>query len=141
MSYAEIDQLQKIWDLHNVSLTPVLTDFLTDNIYFPLVKCTINNEPFNIYVDNEYDDLQLRSNLLSFCMVLRSLENYALSADYLQWCNEHALVVNNHKNRDYYMSLGGVYRRVQESIGTIDSCISDFDFELNAGAAQYLRNA
>jgi hypothetical protein len=37
------------------------------------------------------------------------------------------------------MELGRIYTSIEKILGTIDSCISDYDFELNANAAQELR--
>ena len=42
--------------------------------------------------------------------------------------------------RTYHMDLGRIYREIEQLIGTVDSQISDLDFQLNAGAAQRLRN-
>ena len=41
--------------------------------------------------------------------------------------------------RAYHMGLGDIVKQIGKWIDPIDSFVSDFDFELNAGAAQELR--
>ncbi|MDC0257801.1 hypothetical protein OAK35_03550 [Crocinitomicaceae bacterium] len=41
--------------------------------------------------------------------------------------------------REHHLELGAIYSAIEKQLGTINSYISDYDFELNGGAAQVLR--
>ena len=72
-------------------------------------------------------------------MILRELEEYEEEEDILRWCKVKGLHAGNTDILEYYRGLSTVYTEVQKILGTIDSYISYYDFEMNAGAAQELR--
>ena len=72
-------------------------------------------------------------------MILRSLESYTDAENYSVWARHHNFDAADTDVRHHYLNLGKHYEAIQKLIGPIDSQISDFDFELNAGAAQFLR--
>lgn len=102
---------------------------------------TINNTLFTVYLDDEYDDVSLNNSALLVLLALRSLEHIQDTTDYLQWCNQLFLDPDAPELLEYYKAAT---RFCEQLIilfdgGKIESFISDLDFELNAGAAQYLR--
>lgn len=137
--YPEIEILEQLYGKHNISVTPVQEDYLDDDKTYPAVNLHIGNHRFVVYIDNEYSDLEKNNPLLSLCLVLRAFDAYAYAEDYLQWCTHHGLNASDEKIRDYHMSLRNTSAEVYTLLGYMECPVSDFDFELNAGAAQHLR--
>lgn len=136
----EIIALQKLFKDYNIVITVLPDFFISNNTLHPAVQLSLNNQVFKFFIDDEYNDIQYNNKLLLLCLVLRELENYQNSDDYLTWCSERFLDSSITTVREYHMSLRTTYNTIQRIIGTIDSQISDYDFQLNAGAAQELRS-
>lgn len=92
-------------------------------------------------VDDEYKDFELNKPAMNLCLVLRELEAYQEEEDILKWCNLKGLTPGTVGVLSYYKGLATIHKVVNEILGTIDPQISDFDFGLNAGAAQALRRS
>ena len=138
-NYPEIQALKTLFTNYKVSIKVSDIDFLAGKKNYPAVDLFLAGRPLRLYVEDEYQDLQLNNPTLAFCLVLRELENYQEEEDYLTWCSAQLLDPVNPQVRAYYMDLGNIYRTVEKILGTIDSQISDYDFGLNAGAVQELR--
>ena len=136
--YPELLRLLELYRKLNPEISPVEGEFL-EKEYYPLVHFTLKRTTYSIYIDDEFGDRDLESPLMNLCLVLRALENYLDAEDYLVWCTQHGIDSSSTLAREYHMGLGNVVRDIQKWIDPIDSYISDFDFELNAGAAQFLR--
>lgn len=55
----------------------------------------------------------------------------------IPWRTLHSgLDSKNSEVRWYHMDLGIIYQEIEKVFGSIDSFVSDLDFQLNAGAAQ-----
>lgn len=138
-TYPEIDRLKTLWLKHAVKTKTDRGQLLQGKSYYPKVQFTLGGQNFELFVDDEYDDLERNTPLLSFCLILRELEGYAYTPDYEVWCQERSLDPNAEDAYQAFKQLEKVYGKVKSILGKIDSQISDFDFELNAGAAQALR--
>lgn len=131
--------LQNLYSNHKMSFAPakVHPNFrATENVW---IEFTVDGNSTVLLVDDEFKDFKLNNPVLNLCLVLRELETYAEEEDILKWSNFKGLSVSNHLVVAYYKGLSEHYRTIESIIGLIDSQISDFDFELNAGAAQALR--
>ena len=137
--YKEIDALNNIYIKHKVEIRFSTTGFLADNKDYHSVEFKAGGKLFNFYVEDEYDDIRYNYPLLNLCLVLRELEYYIDTDDYLIWCNERSLDVKNIDIQAHYKNLGSIYREVENIIGKIDSQISDWDFEMGSGASWELR--
>lgn len=138
--FPEIQALKAIYTKHQVSIKVADDDFLAGHQDHPAVDVSLEGQSFRLFVDDEYQDVQINNPILTFCLILRELEHYQEEEDYLKWCTTQFLEPANQQVRAYYMQLGKVYHAVEKIIGEIDSQISNYDFGLNAGAAQALRN-
>ena len=138
-TYSEIITLKELIEQHHIVIREVKGDFLGEVQHYPAVIITLRQKSFKIYIDNEYGDLQLQNPILSLYLVLRELEIYAEEKDFHAWCLSQSVNSKNVKIINYYTQLGGIYNEIKQILGTIDSQISNFDFELNAGAIQELR--
>jgi hypothetical protein len=139
MKYMVINELAAFCSDHNAQVIPLEGSYLAGDTSFPEVYFNIADQEFRFYVDDEFDDLKVGSDLLSVCVALRALESYDYAEDYLVWCTQHNFDGADMKVRDHFQNLGEVVGWFGKKGIKVFSFISDFDFELNAGPAQYLR--
>ncbi len=105
------------------------------------VNFKIGPNEMTVLIDDEFNDLKLNNPLLNVILTLRELAIIDDSEDYLQWikwCNEDA---SNSKLLDYYKTICVQLQTIKTYFpnGEIDYYVSDLEFQLNAGAVQYLR--
>ncbi len=138
-NFPEITELQVLVTTFQMSVKTITGEFLGEKEYFPKIRLTIKGRVFSFYADDEYNDLTIPNPALSVCVALRSLEDYKHAEDYLVWCTQHNFDTASTAVRNHFQHLGEVYSQVHKILGEVDSKISDYDFELNTGAAQQLR--
>lgn len=137
--YPEIVSLQNLIKDHSIQISMDSDTNLSSRTNYPQVTFQLQEHSFTFYVDDEYDDFLISNPPLDLCVVLRELEDYAYAEDYLVWCTSKSLQASNSQVRDQHMKLRSIYAEVEAIVGEINSHVSDYDFELNAGAAQALR--
>ncbi|MCE7992506.1 MAG: hypothetical protein HEP71_11015 [Roseivirga sp.] len=138
-SYPEIEALNEIFIKHKVEIRFSTTDLLAGAKDYCAVNFKLEGKTFNFYVEDEYADIRYNYPLLNLCLVLRELEWFAQSDDYLEWSRDHHLDPDNKDVLAHFKNLGTVYTEVEEIIGEINSQISDWDFEMGSGASWELR--
>lgn len=137
--YPEIDALNKIAIQHLVEIRFSTTVFLAGNKDYRAVALKLGGKVFEFFVEDEREDILFNYPTLNLCLVLRELEHYGESDDYLIWSKEHYLDPKNEDVLAHFKNLGIVYSEVEKIIGKIDSQISDWDFEMGSGASWELR--
>lgn len=137
--YPEIAALNKIYITHKVEIRFSTTDFLAGNKDYPGVEFKLGGKEFNFYADDEKGDKEFNYPLLNLCLVLRELENYAESTDYLIWSKENYFNPKNEAVLAHFRNLGTIYGEVEKIMGKIESHVSDWDFEMGSGASWELR--
>ncbi len=137
--YPEIDALNEIYIKYKFEIKVNRNRLLGGNMDYPSATFTLSGKSFDIYLDDELEDLKFNYPLLNLCLVLRELEGYEDAEDYLIWCQDRYFKPENEEIRAYHMSLGETYREVEKIIGKVDSMISDWDFEMGSGASWVLR--
>lgn len=135
-TYPEIEAINKIYVKYKVEIRFSASDFLEDKKEYRAVNFKIDGNLFCFYVEDELDDIKYGYPLLNFCLVLRELEGYALTSDYLIWCQERYLDPKNEITLQNFRNLGSIYQEVEK----IESFVSDWDFEMGSGASWELRN-
>lgn len=138
--YPEIQQLKTLRERYQISIK-VLDEHIDGRSDFKKVHFFIGQDSFELFIDDEFQDFSIKNIDLHLCLVLRSLETYQEAEDFLVWCTHLGLNASNNEVRSHYMDFGTAYREIEKRIGSIDSFISDLDFQLNASAAQALRNS
>lgn len=138
-SYPEIQALQQIYDDHTIEIRVTKDLYLREKEHTK-VTFVLNNLAFELYIDDEYNDLSIGNPLLSLCLVLRELETYNEEEDIVTWSISKGIDPGNPMVLNYYKNLSKIYTQIEQELGKIDSHISDLDFQLNAGPAQVLRN-
>lgn len=139
MNYPEIEKLNDLYLKHRFSSELNRSQILDNKSYYSLVRFELSGKNFELFVDDEYDDFRHNNPVLNLCLVLRELEGYECTSDFQTWCQERSIDSTDEEVKESFNHLVQVYREVEKILGTIDSQVSDFDFELNAGAAQSLR--
>lgn len=137
--YPEIVALNEMYIRHKVWIKTDRSQLLGGKDYYPLVHVELSGQQFDIFVDDEYDDLKYNYPILNLCLVLRELEGYAWAQEYETWCQERYFNPADAQVRHNHRHLSEVHATVKQILGEIDSKVSDFDFEMNAGAAWNLR--
>lgn len=137
--YQEIQKLQKLVEDYNINIQVLDKNAFSGALDHVWVEFTINKESFILFIDDECNDFGAQNPLLDLCLVLRELETYHEGEDILEWTKHKYLEAGNSKVLEYYKSLSKTYTEIEGILGKIDSHISSFDFEFNAGAAQELR--
>jgi len=137
--YPEIHALEDMLKKHSFSIEFLKDDFPFCALCHQWVRFRLNDNIFILMIDDEYKDFELNIPTMNLCLVLRELEDYQEEEDILKWCNLKGLKVSDVGVLEYYKGLDAVYKEVKKTLGTIDSHISNYDFEMSAGAAQALR--
>ena len=137
--YPEIVALNEIYVRHKVWIKTDRSQLLGGNEDYPLVHVELSGQKFDVFVDDEYRDLKYNYPTLNLCLVLRELEGYHWAQEYEVWCQERYFDPSDEQVRHNHRHLAEVYDAVKQILGEVDSKVSDFDFEMNAGAAYRLR--
>jgi hypothetical protein len=138
--YPEIQALEAFINEHSVSLRiPSDKQAVFDLNPFYI---SILNAEYLCYIQDEYDDLRLQDPRVHIVLALREFEIIEESTDYLHWCTMMGLPSNSEVMRSYYQDTVNVIPNIKSYFkrNAITSFISDLDYQLNAGAMQYLRN-
>lgn len=137
--YPEIQQLKDFFTTHSVEITHLKYPQLGSGLKPVHFKC--RNDSVIVHIKDEYADLLHNNPLLNLLLVLNELSMIAESTDFLNWCAENDVDARSEALRTYYQDILGFVTLFKTFFpkGEIDCFISDLDFQLNAGAAQYLR--
>lgn len=136
--YPEIDALKHLYKSNHITITKASFSEI-ENV--ALVEINFKKDSFSVLIQDEYNDLKHPNYLLHLAIVLRELEFIEESTDFLDWCKQNSYPAESDFILDYYRT------KVEElpTIATyfpnnkIDSYIGDLDYQLNAGAVQFLR--
>ncbi|MEH6537713.1 MAG: hypothetical protein V7719_15035 [Psychroserpens sp.] len=138
--YSEIQQLKDFYTTHGVNIVLLKEP----HIGFGLkpVQFTFRGNPIVIHIKDDYEDLKDQNPLLNLFLVLNELSFIDESTDFLNWCSENEVNASLEPLRQYYNDLLVFITTFKTYFADdrIDCFISDLDFQLNAGAAQYLRS-
>ena len=137
--FPEISALNNIYLQHRVEIEVSRSECLNGKNEYPAVTFKLGGEYFKMYVDDEQDDFRSNYPLLNLCVVLRELEYYNETEDFLLWCTEMFLDPSNSQVLTYYRDLAEIYRGVEAILGKVDSFVSDWDFEMGSGVMHELR--
>ncbi len=138
-TYSEIDELYSVIEKQQLRfeiLPP--TEELRDAC-FRKVALTKQDTTFTIPVDDEFEDAELKNPALLLQLIIYAIEEYEDLDDFLVWCTAYGLKAENPTHLEWYRQLGELTPKIREIIGNDLTGISDFDWQLNAGPAQALR--
>lgn len=138
-SYPEIKKLYDLIEKQSIRLTvlPKTSEFLGTS--FQKIQMSSLSGEFKIPVDDELQDTDLGNPALILQLVIYAIEEYEDCDDFLVWSTAYSLDPENPIYLDWHKQLGEVTPKIRKMIGPDITGISDFDWQLNAGAAQALR--
>jgi len=136
--YPEIDALKKFYDTNNF-LIQNITPSKIEGVFVTTIL--LNEISYKVFIQDEYRDLEIKNTLLHAVLVLREWEIIDDSTDYLDWCRQQGFPANNEVLRQYYKETVANIPQIKSCFkdSKLTSIITDLDFQLNAGAAQFLR--
>ncbi len=137
--YPEIVELYSLIDARNLILRALPLSKQFEEVSFREVTLKFNAQTFTIPVDDEFKDADSGNQALLLQLIIYAVEEYEDCEDFLVWSTAYGLNASNPIHLDWYRQLGDVVPKIREIIGKKISGISDFDWQLNAGAAQALR--
>jgi len=126
----EIKQLATLQQKYNLKVIP--RGDIKDNL-IP-VDFISGNKSWYLYLSDEYKDFHPENQLMCIFLVLRTLEDYEESSDFLVWCNQYGLNASHIHWLSYFKELGNRYTEIKNTVGTIDSIISSLEYQLRSGA-------
>lgn len=137
--YPQIAALYSIIEDKKIKLTALPTNPKLDSIYFREIEFSSEDLTAVISLDDEYEDVEKGNQALMLQLIIYAVEEYENCEDFLVWSTAFGLNSKDPFILDMYRGLGKTIPKIRDSIGTDINDISDYDWELNAGAAQALR--
>lgn len=137
--YPEIDSLFSLLEEKKMILRVSQSSSDLKTVSFIEVELTTPQGALIISVDDEYKDSELENSALLLQLVIFMIEEYEDCEDFSVWSTTYGLNASNHIHLEWFKRLGEITPRIREIISTDFSGISDYDWQLNAGAAQALR--
>ena len=137
--YPQIAALYSIIEDKNINLTALPKNPKMDSIYFREIEFNCEGFSAVIPLDDEYEDVEKGNQALMLQLIIYAVEEYEACEDFLVWSTAFGLNSNDPFILDIYKDLGKTIPKIRDIIGTEINDISDYDWELNAGAAQTLR--
>lgn len=132
--YPEIEKLKKEVLQFRIRIMKTNEAIRKDLFY---VELWIDDQSFEILIDDEYSDFSSENKLVDWYLVLCALELYNDCEDILEWSKELA-IKDVTQFLDYYKSLGTTYTTIEKILGKIDPQISSYDYTLRTGIAKVL---
>ncbi|HCI72345.1 MAG TPA: hypothetical protein DF712_12475 [Balneola sp.] len=137
--YPQIAALYSIIEDKKIKLTALPTNPKLDSIYFREIEFSSQDFSAIIPLDDEYEDVEKGNQALMLQLIIYAVEEYEDREDFLVWSTAFGLNSNDPFILNMYRDLGKTIPKIRDIIGTDINDISDYDWELNAGAAQALR--
>ncbi len=130
-----VDALLALRENHSIYITPNQS-FSMERLRSAELR--IQQSSWTILIDDEYDDLKEESQLMCLYLILRELEIYQSETDFLTWCNQNGSNAANSMLLQYYKDLGKTTLEIESILGSIDSQITDLDYQLRTGIIEEL---
>jgi len=141
-TYPELKRLHDWAADRSLSVTIEATDADMISVDARILKIESPGKPaIKLTVFDEYNDARQDNLLLCLCLIAMEFGELGDAADARSWARANSLDERSDQIDDAH--LAGVSARAAfvETYGKIPDTISDYDWSLNAGAAQALRAA
>jgi len=139
--YPEISQLTAFAKATACTLSIVDKEFIANVSLIP-VRFSIKQTTCTVLVEDEYNDLKTPNTLLHLELVLRELATLQEETDFLAWCKALGINASNNSLLTYYKDMVNTQLSLLQKAANpmpLRGFVTDYDFQLNAGAAQALR--
>lgn len=138
--YPEVDALYLHIENKGIKLSALSITEKLDSISFREIEFSSPEYSCLFPVDDEYEDADSDNQAILLQLILYSIMEYEDSDDFLVWSTAFGLNASDPFSLDLYRRTGEMAPKIRVIIGNDFRGISDFDWQLNAGAAQALRN-
>lgn len=139
MNYPEINRLKSLQEDYSLRVSAI--DTPTADKPFR-VELRLKGQSWKLFIEDEYGDFSTSNQLACLYLVLRSLEDYETSEDYINWCVQYGLNAADNSWLDYFLGMEWLLTEIKDVIGNIEPGISSWDYQLRSGAyAALLKSA
>lgn len=104
------------------------------------VRFHVENKIWELFIEDEYNDLDTNNQIISAYLVLLALDNYKCEKDFTDWCRTYNLDSGSAFWLNYYKDLAIKIPEIESIIGKIDPIIPALDYTLRSGAFMELKN-
>ena len=136
--YPDVLKLNKAVKDHDLVFTK-LNSFYIPSTSFITVGMQASRLNFVIPLMDEYSDFDEGKPTLALHLVLMACAEFEEAEDYLVWAKEQNLKAENEYCRFAWFHLRDEVPRIHQLLGENVEPISSFDYQLGAGATQFLR--
>jgi len=138
LKYPEVMILKKSVEDHKLVFNRLSTLYVpgTSFITVGMQATTLN---FVIPLMDEFSDFDKNKPTLALHLVLMACIEFEEAEDYLVWAKEQGLKAEDERCRTAWFHLRDEVPRIRNLIGENVEPISSFDYQLGAGATQFLR--
>lgn len=139
-THSEVDSLFNLIEKYHIELNLLPSKQWFSDISFREIEFRSADYSCIIPVDDEYNDANSSNPPILLQLVLHMCYEFEDCEDFLVWSKAYSLVdASDPDVLDLYRTLGNVVPKILDIIGREEAGVSDFDWELDAGAAQALR--
>ncbi len=137
--YPVVESLYKLIEENEIQLTALQKTKRLEDISFREIDFICPSYTCRIPVDDEYEDADLGNQALLLQLIIFAIEEYEDCDDFLIWCTAFGLNASYPLSLVLYKQTAESTKRIRAIIGSDFHGISDYDWQLNAGVAQALR--
>ena len=137
--YPVVETLYKLIEENEIQLTALPKTKSLEDISFREIDFLSPSYTCTLPVDDEYKDADLDNQALLLQLIIFAIEEYEDCDDFLVWCTAFGLNASDSLSLVLFKRTGEIVPKIRAIIGTDFHGISDYDWQLNAGAAQALR--
>lgn len=138
-TYQDVDEIYSLLEKNKIDLKVLQNSSALDSISFieiefnsPTLLCTIP-------VDDEYEDSKLEIPALLLQLIIHACDEFEDHDDIIGWSTAYGLDIAKPLTLDLYKRIAEIVPQIRQITGNDFQGISDYDWQLNAGAAQALR--
>ena len=138
--YPQIDLLRTCVKKHDFAFEVVKPKRIdSSGLYDEEVKMIFGDQEFIVAVDNEYGDVELNNPIVFLDMILREIEYFEESENFMAWLSVSAELSKNKETISFYRTLKKVTPIIRSIVGKEVKSIPYFEIELDTGMAKALR--
>lgn len=141
-TYPEIQKLIDCCRAHPFTFEVIQpTRINQDGLYDEEVKMVYKDQEFIIPVDNEYGDVEINNPIVFLDMILREIEYFEESENFIAWLSVSAELSKNKETINFYRTLKQVAPIIRSIVGKEVKSVPYFEIELDTGMAKALRSS
>lgn len=140
--YPQIDLLHTCVKNHSFTFEVVRPKRIdSSGLYDEEIKMIYGDQEFIVPVDNEYEDVELNNPVVFLDMILREVEYFEESKNFIEWLSVSAELSKDKETINFYRSLKEITPNIRSIVGKEVKAIPYSEIELNTGMAKALRSS